>query len=148
MYDDPDLKRSKHVAEIPTTMLDWTEKTIRAAARWDKADITDFLGRYLSEPKAHVYFDPPERPKSLAAFTKAIQKKGLALDARSQMLFRGEAFFINGERLEASPGLSSMLKQLADKRYLLPSECMHAPEQEMIGLLYIWYQAGYLFPAE
>jgi len=148
MYDDPDLKRSKHVAEIPTTMLDWTEKTIRAAARWDKADITDFLGRYLSEPKAHVYFDPPERPKSLAAFTKAIQKKGLALDARSQMLFRGEAFFINGERLEASPGLSNMLKQLADKRYLLPSECMHAPEQEMIGLLYIWYQAGYLFPAE
>jgi len=147
MYADPDLKPTKHVAEIPSAMLTWAEKTIRAAARWDKNDITDFLGRYLSEPKAHVYFDPPERPKSLAAFTKAIQKNGVALDSRSQMLFRDSAFFINGERLEASPSLSIMLKQLADKRYLMPGECLHEQGQEMIALLYIWYQAGYLFPA-
>jgi 50S ribosomal protein L16 3-hydroxylase len=147
MYSDPTLKRQKHVAEIPSAMLDWADKTIRAAARWDKSDITDFLGRYLSEPKAHVYFDPPERPKSLAAFAKAIQKHGVALDSRSQMLFRGKAFFINGERLEASPGLSGMLIKLADKRYLEQGDCAHAQSSEMITLLHLWYQAGYLFPA-
>ena len=79
MYSDPDLKQQKHVAEIPAAMLDWAEKTIKAAARWNKSDIADFLGRYLSEPKPHVYFDPPYRPKSLTAFTKAVQKTGLAL---------------------------------------------------------------------
>ena len=147
MYSDPTLKRQKHVAEIPSAMLDWAEKTIRAAASWDKTDITDFLGRYLSEPKSHVYFDPPTRPKSVAAFAKAIQKQGVALDARSQMLFRGNAFFINGERLEASPGLTSMLCKLADKRYLEPGDCIHEQSSEMITLLHLWYQAGYLFPA-
>jgi 50S ribosomal protein L16 3-hydroxylase len=147
MYADPDLKPVKHVAEIPTAMLDWAEKTIRAAARWDKADIADFLGRYLSEPKSHVFFDPPERPKSLAAFTKAIQKRGVALDSRSQMLFRGNAFFLNGERLEASPALHAMLSQLADQRFLMPGECAQDQGEEMIALLHLWYQAGYLFPA-
>jgi 50S ribosomal protein L16 3-hydroxylase len=147
MYADPDLKRQKHAAEIPGAMLDWADKTIRAAARWDKADVTDFLGRYLSEPKSHVYFDPPARPKSLAAFTKAIQKHGVALDARSQLLFRGDVFFMNGERLEASPALRAMLRDLADQRYLLPGECAHEQGREMIALLHVWYQAGYLFPA-
>jgi 50S ribosomal protein L16 3-hydroxylase len=147
MYADPDLKRPKHVAEIPAAMLDWAEKVIRAGARWDKADIADFLGRYLSEPKSHVFFDPPTKPKSLAAFTKAIQKHGVALDARSQMLFRGDVFFINGERLEASPVLRTLLRKLADQRYLLPGECAHEQSQEMVALLHLWYQAGYLFPA-
>jgi 50S ribosomal protein L16 3-hydroxylase len=147
MYADPDLKRPKHVAEIPSTMLDWADKTIRAAARWDKTEIADFLGRYLSEPKSHVYFDPPARPKSLTAFTKAIQKHGVALDARSQLLFRGDVFFINGERLEASPVLRTMLRNLADKRYLLPVECAREQGQELVELLHLWYQAGYLFPA-
>ncbi len=147
MYSDPTLKRQKHVAEIPSAMLDWADKTIRAAVRWDKSDITDFLGRYLSEPKSHVYFDPPARPKSLAAFAKTIQKHGVALDARSQMLFRGNAFFINGERLEASPGITSMLINLADKRYLEPGDCTHEQSSEMITLLHLWYQAGYVFPA-
>jgi len=147
MYADPDLKRPKHVAEIPSAMLDWAEKTIRAAVRWDKAEIADFLGRYLSEPKSHVFFDQPSKPKSLGAFTKAIQKQGVALDARSQMLFRGDSFFINGERLEASPAIRVLLRKLADKRYLLPGECAHEQGQEMVDLLHLWYQAGYLFPA-
>ncbi len=147
MYADPDLKRPKHVAEIPSSMLDWADKTIRAAARWDKAEIADFLGRYLSEPKSHVYFDPPTRPKSLTAFTKAIQKHGVALDARSQLLFRGDVFFMNGERLEASPMLRTLLRDLADKRYLLPVECVREQGQELVELLHLWYQAGYLFPA-
>jgi len=147
MYSDPALKRQKHVAEIPSAMLDWADQTIRAATRWDKSDITDFLGRYLSEPKAHVYFDPPARPKSLDAFSKVIRKHGVALDSRSQMLFKDNAFFINGERLEASPNLTSMLIKLANKRYLEPGDCTHEQSQEILTLLHVWYQAGYLFPA-
>ncbi len=146
IYSDPDLKPQKHVAEIPDSMVEWAEHSIKAAMQWKKADIVDFLGRYLSEPKPHVYFDPPIRPKSLATFTRIIQEKGLALDSRSQMLFRGGAFFMNGEHIETSPAMHSVLKALADQRYLLPDKCAAGPE--MTALLYLWYQAGYLFPAE
>lgn len=147
MYADPDLKRPKHVAEIPRTMLNWADKIIKSAARWNKAEIADFLGRYLSEPKSHVYFDPPKRPKSLAAFTKAINQHGVALDSRSQMLFQGDAFFLNGERLEASPVLRALLRKLADQRYLMPGDCLHEQGSELIALLHMWYLSGYLFPA-
>ncbi|MDP2787594.1 MAG: cupin domain-containing protein [Pseudomonadota bacterium] len=140
IYADPDLKPSKHVAEIPGAMLDWADKTIRAAARWDKAEIADFLGRYLSEPKSHVFFDPPARPKTLATFTKALRKHGVALDARSQMLFRSDAFFMNGERAEAAPALCPTLRDLADKRHLPPGEYA----EEIVALLHLWYLAGYL----
>ena len=148
MYADPDLKRQKHTAEIPSAMLDWADKTIRAAAHWDKTEIADFLGRYLSEPKSHVFFDPPAKQPTLAAFIKSIQKHGVALDSRSQMLFKGEVFFINGERLEASPALTTILRKLADKRYLLPGECAEEHGQEIFSLLHLWHLAGYLFPAQ
>jgi 50S ribosomal protein L16 3-hydroxylase len=129
-------------------MLDWADKTIRAAAHWDKTEIADFLGRYLSEPKSHVFFDPPAKQPTLAAFIKSIQKHGVALDSRSQMLFKGEVFFINGERLEASPALTTILRKLADKRYLLPGECAEEHGQEIFSLLHLWHLAGYLFPAQ
>jgi hypothetical protein len=40
-----------------------------------------------------------------------------------------------------------MLIKLADKRYLEPGDCTHEQSSEMITLLHLWYQAGYLFPA-
>jgi hypothetical protein len=40
-----------------------------------------------------------------------------------------------------------MLRKLADKRYLLPEDCAHEQCAELVELLHLWYQAGYLFPA-
>lgn len=42
-------------------MIDATGAAIEAV-RWKRGDVADFLGRYLSEPKARVFFDPPEDP--------------------------------------------------------------------------------------
>lgn len=139
LYADPDLKHPKHPGEIPAEMLDWTARMIRTL-RWDKADITDFLGRYLSEPKAHVFFDPPSRPLSQANFCKAAGRGGVALDPRSQLLFRGAAFFMNGERVEADPACASVLRRLADRRQLDA-----LPENEACqDLIYLWYRSGYV----
>lgn len=139
MYADPDLKRARHPGEIPTAMLDWTSGAIKAL-RWNRHDIADFLGRYLSEPKAHVFFEPPARPMASAAFAKAVAQRGLRLDPRSQFLFRGRAFFLNGERIEAAATMTPILRLLADQRALAP----FSPEGELLSLLYAWYQAGYL----
>jgi len=142
MYADPGLRRPSPPAEIPKDLLAWTMTTLKGM-RWGEADVLDFLGRYLSEPKAHVFFDPPARPLSETAFARRIAKSGVELDARSQCLFRARTFFMNGERVEASRGMFAPLRELADHRKLAPG-----PHDEgLLSLLHVWYVAGYLHPA-
>ncbi len=142
IYTDQDLRVPSHPAEIPSDLLEWVSRTIKAV-HWGKHDITDFLGRYLSEPKAHIFFDPPRRPLSQSAFRKAIANKGIKLDPRSQLLFRTRIFFMNGERIEASPAMAPILRELADRRNIKVQDL----DGGLLSLFYLWYQAGYLYPA-
>lgn len=139
IYTDPGLKPSRHAGEIPFRMLQWTEATINRI-HWSRRSITAFLGRYLSEPKAHVYFDPPARPMGRNAFAKAMARKGVRLDPRSQLLFRGRTFFINGEELTLAAGIAARLRKLADQRRLPGEDC----SEKLLEVLHDWYRAGYL----
>lgn len=139
LYSDPELKRPRHPAEIPATMLDQVADMLKAI-RWDKQVVADFLGRYLSEPKAHIFFDPPQRPMKLAAFAKAVAKKGLRLDAKSQLLFYRNRYFMNGEPLVATAESAALLQELADRRRLPPQDL----PQGAITAFHEWYEAGYL----
>ncbi|HMW78615.1 MAG TPA: cupin domain-containing protein [Rhodocyclaceae bacterium] len=139
MYADAGLKRPANSGEIPTAMIDWAGKAISVLS-WNKSDIADFLGCYLSEPKAHVFFDPPSRPLTLAAFRKRLATKGMRLDPRSQLLFRQRRFFMNGEPAEVSEAMAKALRELAHRRHL---ECGEF-ETGLLSLLHLWYQSGYL----
>ncbi len=139
LYSDPDLKRQRHPAEIPATMLDQVA-TMLKAIRWDKSLVEDFLGGYLSEPKSHIFFDPPEHPLKAAAFVKTVAKQGLRLDPRSQLLFRGHTFYMNGERVVSSPDALATLQSLADHRHLPPTPIV----ESLLPILLEWYSAGYL----
>ncbi|MEW5786364.1 MAG: cupin domain-containing protein [Pseudomonadota bacterium] len=139
MYADPDLARPVHSGEIPADLVDWSRRQIDGL-RWKRDHVVDFLGRYLSEPKAHVFFDPPRRPLALAAFSAGARRRGLRLDARSQLLFRGRQFFMNGETLEVSPALAGKLRRLADTREL-PGDLL---DESLLDLCHAWYLAGYL----
>ena len=96
MYADPDLKTQKHPSEISAAMVKQTERAIKHVC-WDKEDIANFLGCYLSEPKPHIFFDAPERPLSQAKFRQALLKSGVQLDLKSQMLCHAGRVFMNGE---------------------------------------------------
>jgi 50S ribosomal protein L16 3-hydroxylase len=139
LYADPGLKPGRHPGEIPARLLDWTEGTINKT-RWSKRTIMEFLGRYLSEPKAHVFFDPPARPMSRGTFAKTIARQGVRLDPRSQLFFRGRVFFINGEQSMVSAAAAQFLRRLADQRLISPATC----QEEVLDILYDWYRAGYL----
>jgi len=139
LYADPGLRQPVHAGEIPAELLEWTARTLRAV-RWDKRDIGDFLGRYLSEPKPHVFFDQPQRPLAFAAFARRAAREGVALDARSQLLFRGRAFYINGECIEVAPSQARALRKLADQR-TLPAAAI---EEGLLEPLHDWYRHGYL----
>ncbi len=141
LYSDPDLKRPRHPAEIPDTMLNQVAAMLKAV-RWDKNAVEDFLGRYLSEPKSHIFFDPPHPPLKPASFSKLAAKQGVRLDPRSQLLFRGSLFYMNGERVEAPPEILAILRSLADRRRLPPT----TPTESLLPILHEWYISGYLLP--
>jgi 50S ribosomal protein L16 3-hydroxylase len=142
MYADPDLKTQKHPSEISAAMLHQAEQAIKQV-RWDKEDIANFLGCYLSEPKPHIFFDAPERPLSLAKFRQALQKQGVKLDLKSQMLCHAGWIFMNGEAHQAREGDYLLLRSLADRR---ESPALKDCSAELIELLYQWYLDGYISP--
>jgi 50S ribosomal protein L16 3-hydroxylase len=137
-YADPDLRLQSHPAEISRAMLEQIEAMI-ARIQWGPADIAQFAGRYLSDPKPNVFFETPERTLSLAAFGKLANQRGVALDLRTRMLFTGAEFFINGEAFRPEADGIEALKTLADHRRLaspLPKSMLHR--------LHVWYEAGWI----
>jgi 50S ribosomal protein L16 3-hydroxylase len=139
-YADPELVLQRHPAEISPAMLAQIEAMV-SRIRWDKNDIAEFAGEYLSEPKPHVFFTAPDRPMGRKAFGKALASRGAALEARTRMLFAGKRFFINGETLLASGQEGRVLKTLADQRRLPPQTDLPA---DLCDLLHDWYKAGWL----
>lgn len=142
MYADPDLKTQAHPSEIGPDMLDQVEQAIKQV-RWDRDDIANFLGCYLSEPKPHIFFDAPDPELGLKKFGKAIQAGGVVLNLKTQMLCHDHNVFMNGETTHANGADFVLLRELADKRELPPiADC----SADLADLLYQWYLDGYIFP--
>lgn len=143
LYADPDLQLQQNSAEICDTMVDQVAETL-ARISWDRDLVARFLGRSLSEPKPTVFFEPPEDALTLAKFKRAQQQQGLALDARTLLLFQDGHFFINGEELDIPGDAREWLATLADQRRQPPANPCPASLEE---LAYDWYCAGFVHPA-
>jgi 50S ribosomal protein L16 3-hydroxylase len=143
MYADPDLKSQEHPSEISRAMLRQVESAINKV-RWDKEDIANFTGCYLSEPKPHVYFDPPEPAFSEARFRKSAETKGIRLSLKSQMLCCNGWIYMNGEAHLASPDDYLLLRKLADRRSV---DSTGGASADAHALLYQWYMDGYILPS-
>jgi 50S ribosomal protein L16 3-hydroxylase len=103
--------------------------------------VRDFLGSYLTEPKAHIYFDPPEQPLSYARFIARITKNGVRLDPKTQLLFAGNLFFINGEECPVERDDREHFRTLADRRSL--DDCSQL-SADGLELLHAWYCDGFV----
>lgn len=137
-YTDPDLTVQEHPAEISTAMLGRLSAMINQI-HWDKTDIAEFAGCYLSEPKAHIFFDPPEQPPAYSRFCQQVRTHGVRLAPQSLLLFHGQRFFLNGEPVELD-GEQECLTQLADTRQL-PGEGLSLP---CLQWLYACLEAGFV----
>jgi 50S ribosomal protein L16 3-hydroxylase len=147
MYADPDLKPQKHPAKISAEMVERVAHMLKMV-RWNKQDVADFLGNYLSEPKNNVVFAAPAK-MSVENFYKRLRSEGIALDSKSQALFHGQQFFINGEQITMQAGYADALKLLADQRCIAASwfNDKKFADSSLVNILYQWYQDGYLqFP--
>jgi 50S ribosomal protein L16 3-hydroxylase len=142
MYADPDLKAQQHPSEISSKMLKQVEQAIQHI-KWDKSDIANFLGCYLSEPKPHIYFDQPDKPLTINGFNNIFEKSGISLDLKTLMLCHTDTVFINGETYLADNTSYIILRELADKRKLAATALK---SEALLNLLYEWYTQGYLIP--
>jgi len=141
-YGDRGAQAAAHAGEIPPALVRHVARTVRRI-RWTDADVRAYAGRLLSEPRPHVYFSPPARALSAAAFARACERSGLVLDPRSRLLFSGARFFLNGDALEAPVEARPLLRRLADARRLPPP--LHAARPFM-QIAYEAYLHGFMAP--
>ena len=129
-FRDRGLAPAARPGEIPRQMLRFSEGLL-GRIRWTRADVMRFMGEYLSEPKAHVVFQPGSSRRTLARST-------VRLDAKTRLLYSGIHFFINGESIAAS---RKELRVLADRRSAPGALLARAG---LGGLISQWQRAGYV----
>jgi len=140
-YADPDLRPSTHPARIDSVLARRFADAIDAL-RWNASDTARFVGRFLTEPKPDVVFDARPRA-SRNSFARSGQRNGVSLDRRTQLLYDGSRYYLNGDDAPLTTADRPGLMALADHRKLTASE-FAALSPAMIDLLYDWHRHGYL----
>ncbi len=141
-YSDPDLTLAKYKAEISNTMLSRVSDELNKVS-FTKEDIALFLGEYLSEPKAHIYFDAPTPLLSPARFFQKAKKNGVKLSLKTQILHRDNYVFINGTCFEVGTEDLAVLQVLANERGLT-NAIVGSASKDILDALHSWYKDGWL----
>ena len=130
-YRDAGLRPAPHNASIPPEMVAFAARVLRRI-RWTRADVVSFLGEYLSMPKPHVVFEPARRPRRGTI---------VRLDPKSQLLYRGARFFINGDALSVPARAAAALRAFADERSAATAALARAGLGRLISE---WQRRGYV----
>jgi len=131
-YRDPGLAPASRPARIPPEMVAFAARVLRRI-RWSDTDVARFLGEYLSMPKPHVVF---AQGRARSAHADVVR-----LDPKSQLLYYGGRFFINGESLSVPRRAAGMLRMLADRRAARASALAAAGLGRLISE---WQRCGYV----
>ncbi|SAK40219.1 cupin 4 family protein [Caballeronia calidae] len=143
-YRDPAQEPVSNPAALPGLLIERVG-AILANVDWNDKDIAAFLGTYLSEPKASVVFDAPERALNEQKFVAQAKKSGLRLDRKTILLYDARSYFLNGEAALLSSKLKKWLPELADTRCLEAKRFVTlTDESSMTALLHEWYRAGWI----
>jgi 50S ribosomal protein L16 3-hydroxylase len=129
-YRDPELRPSARPARIDARMIDFAAKQL-GKIRWKRSDVEDFVGRFLTLPKPHVVFTS-KRPS---------RERQIRLSPKTQLLYRGSRFFINGESFVPKASQRRALRALADRRRASARALARAG---LAGLIFEWRESGYL----
>ena len=130
-YRDPGLVPAGAPARIPHEMVAFADRVL-SRIRWTRGDVERFLGEYLTQPKNHVVF-APRTPKRLAG--------RVALEPKTQLLYSGRRFFVNGDSFLVSPRAAALLRRLADARAVRAADLARAGLTRLIS---DWQRRGYV----
>jgi len=141
-YADAGLLPTRHPGRIGRAMQIAVARALQDI-RWNRGQVDRFLGRFLSEPKPNVVFDPPQRPIALREFAARAATHGIALDPRTQLLYDSRNFYLNGEIVEVASEAGSSLERLADARRLPPG-AIEGATPALLASLHAWYRDGFV----
>lgn len=142
LYEDADLSLQPHPAEISDAMIKKVEAMLQKIT-WEKSTVSDFLGRYLSEPKPDVIYEPSENITTID-FANQLSKNPLLLDLKSQLLFHQDHFYINGESLTVPTLILDCVRDLADHRRLDTVSLSVEQQDALANTLQASFIAGYV----
>lgn len=135
VYRDPKQAATPTPGRIPGELQAFAAEGLLKALS-EPGALDRALGEYLSEPKSLVHFEIGE-PLPPGC--------GVALDARSCMLYDDRHVFLNGESWRAAGKDAAMLRRLADARCLSAAEVAKA-SAALREQLDLWVEDGWLQP--
>jgi 50S ribosomal protein L16 3-hydroxylase len=136
LYRDSGQSAVASSAAIPASLASFARQVLDKAL--NNQDLLDsLLGEYLTEPKAHVWFDESEVAPDLSS--------GVSLDRRTKMMYDARHVFINGESFRVGGKDARLLRQLADNRSLSAAFCVKLSESASDALC-DWMSASWLKP--
>ncbi len=142
LYADADLSLQNHPAEISDDMVKKVSSMLQKIT-WDKNNVADFLGQYLTEPKLDVVFEP-NRKISKVAFTAQLSQKTLYLSLKSQILFTKNQFYLNGEKLAVPAEIFEYIRDFSDKKVLRITGLQANIHAACSDVLFEAYLAGFV----
>jgi len=135
LYSDRTSAATDAPARIPPALRAFALSSWRLALR-GPAQLERALGRWLTEPKAHVWF-------ASGAPARAFGRRALQLDRRTRMLYDEHHVYINGESLRASGRDAQCLRRLADARELSPAD-VHRLSAQAREVVQQWLSSGWI----
>ena len=128
-YRDPGLKPARRGAQIDARMFEFASALLRKI-RWRRSDVEDFLGRFLTTPKPEVVYQK-----------RSSKRSRIELHAKTQLLYSGTRFFINGESFTVAARQRRILRDLADRRQASAKALARAGLRHLVSQ---WRLRGYL----
>jgi 50S ribosomal protein L16 3-hydroxylase len=134
LYRDPKQGAVSSPAAIPQALASFARQVVDKALKNPQL-LDSLLGEYLSEPKAHVWFDGIQGKLDLSG--------GVQLNRRTKMMYDKQHIFINGESFKVGGRDAVVLRQLADDRVITGAKVKILSADAKDALL-DWAGAGWL----
>ena len=137
LYGDAKQAAVSSPGEIPLQLNEFAQAALARAVR-DPAVLARALGELLTEPKSNVWFEAGGAGRASDGARGRVE-----LDRRTKMMFDTQHIFINGESFCASGRDASLMKRLADGRFLDARDLARC-SADARGLLGNWIEAGWI----
>ena len=132
MYRDAKQEAVADPGAIPAELQAFAKEALERALSQPLA-LERALGEYLTEPKPNVWFEASYGGAMLEA---------VRLDRRTRMMYDAQHIFINGESYRAGGKDATLMRRLANQRYLSAKDIQRASD-EALELLSIWCDDGW-----
>ena len=132
MYRDAKQEAVAEPGAIPAELQAFAKEALERALSQPLA-LERALGEYLTEPKPNVWFEASDGGAMLEA---------VRLDRRTRMMYDAQHIFINGESYCAGGKDATLMRRLANQRYLSAKDIQRASD-EALELLSIWCDDGW-----